>query len=124
MFRQGDVLLVKVKELPKKRGFFSIVREYTGDVVLAYGEATGHAHILDKDKVKAFVQTDEKPTKGVWDQSAERFIQVLEKTNLKHRHLPTGEATGEHADIELDPGVYKVVRQREWTEETNRWVED
>lgn len=40
-YRQGDILLVRVEKLPGK--LKSIERE-NGRVVLAHGEATGHAH--------------------------------------------------------------------------------
>lgn len=137
-YRQGDVMLVKVKDLPKpeakpKTMFDALSSaktnqvELDGDVVLAYGESTGHAHVLDHKKVEAWVTTASKeaPTKAVWDAAADRFIRVMETTSLKHLNLlDGGKPTGEHADIPLDPGVYKVVRQREWTDEQERWVND
>lgn len=132
-YRQGDVMLVKVKDLPAKQGDSSGFYRDTvpvgmdGDVVLAYGESTGHAHVLDHEKVEAWVTTASKeaPTKAVWDAAADRFIRVMEATSLKHLNLlDGGKPTGEHADIPLDPGVYKVVRQREWTDEQERWVND
>lgn len=133
-YRQGDVLLVKIEDLPEVKRYDSsgvsqgIVRAELGtDVVLAYGEATGHAHVLDREKVEAWVRTASKepPTKAVWDSAAERFIRVMEATSLKHLNLlKDGSPTGEHADIALDPGVYRVVRQREWTDEQERWVND
>lgn len=134
-YRQGDVMLVKVKDLPKAKmadpgympSLYSNKISMEGDVVLAYGESTGHAHVLDHEKVEAWVTTASKepPTKAVWDAAADRFIRVMETTSLKHLNLlDGGKPTGEHADIPLDPGVYKVVRQREWTDEQERWVND
>lgn len=116
VFRQGDVLLVKVAELPKKAK--DITPE--GDIVLAYGEVTGHAHRLALPPVLENMQvagvgkdkqlTVKKPVR-LWDAGAERFIQVLEKTSLTHE---------EHSQIPLDPGFYKVVQQREYDPEAER----
>ena len=43
MFRQGDVLVVPVDEIPT--GLKKVPREQ-GRLVLAHGEATGHAHVV------------------------------------------------------------------------------
>ena len=116
VYRQGDVMLVKVSSNPDDlpKGLKDQTSE--GRIVLAYGEVTGHAHALaeplteksPKGKVKAFSATP-------WDASAERFIQVLEKTALTHE---------EHDPIQLDKGIYKVVRQREYSPEAIRNVAD
>jgi hypothetical protein len=37
IYRQGDVTLVKVSEVP------TAAKELAGDVILAFGEVTGHA---------------------------------------------------------------------------------
>lgn len=105
MYRQGDVLLVKVDYVPE------IVRhgvepQHKYRVVLAFGETTGHAHaiypeveVIDGEKVA-------KPLPArLWDAGAERFLQVMEKTALRHE---------EHGAIDLEPGIYKVVQQREY----------
>lgn len=104
VFRQGDVLLQFVDELPKG------ARDITPEdrIVLAYGEVTGHAHaVYPEVEVIDGKETKKLPAK-LWDAGAERFIQVMEKTALKHE---------EHAPIPLDPGVYKVIRQREYDPE-------
>lgn len=119
MYRQGDVLLVKVDSPPK-----SVNEVKMGRVILAYGEVTGHAHVLEREKVVPLM-VHPRPDKAAWDSAAERFIQVLEKTSLKHLDLPKNDApTGEHADIALDPGIYRVVRQREWSDDMERYVSD
>jgi hypothetical protein len=122
MYRQGDVLLVKLE--PHLVPFGLVPLDVGQKVILAYGEHTGHAHVLDGAKVKAVLRSDHPIT--TWDAAAERFIQVLEGTHLRHLDLPRGEApTGEHADIALSPGVYRVIRQREWTDDDEqRWVND
>lgn len=105
VFRQGDVLMVKVGILPKNAVTF--VNPDENRVVLAYGEVTGHAH--------AIAVSPEKPVAKLWDAGAERFLQVIEKTVLRHE---------EHAEIEIDPGVYRVVIQKEYTPKALRNVAD
>ena len=91
MFRQGDILIVRVDgDVPK--GARAVERE--GDsVVLAHGEATGHRHrIRSRDA-------------DLYEHGAERFLRVRAPVALVHE---------EHAEIELRTGVYKIVRQREY----------
>lgn len=89
--RQGDVLLVKVDEIPVG------AQEVTsaGDVILAYGEVTGHAHrIAESSGAK------------MWSAGAERFLQVVARAALTHE---------EHALINLAPGIYRIPQQVEYT---------
>ena len=107
IYRQGDVLLIAVGALP--RGAKNVTEGPR--IVLAYGEVTGHAHALYEPlTLKA---PDGKAR--IWDAGAERYLQVLERTELKHE---------EHLPITLDPGNYKVVRQREYDPERDRFVAD
>jgi hypothetical protein len=101
IFRQGDVLLVRVGELPKH------AQDVTPSdrIVLAYGEVTGHAHAIYEPLTKA----------RLWNADAERFLQIIATTGLRHE---------EHATIELPVGVYKVVQQREYQPEGIRNVAD
>lgn len=107
MFRQGDVLIERVSALP------SGAKDVTPDdrIVLAYGEVTGHAHAIYEP------QTMTKPEgkARMWSAGAERFIQVMEATSLKHE---------EHAAIPLQPGIYRVHQQREYSPEAIRNVQD
>lgn len=111
VLRQGDVLLVKVAELPKR------AKDVTpeGDIILAHGEVTGHAHRLSLPNTMTMIEKGElvqAPKKvRLWDAGAERFIQVMEKTALTHE---------EHSPIPLDPGIYQVIRQREYDPEAER----
>lgn len=124
MFRQGDVLLVEVKAIPK--GAQDVTPK--DRIVLAYGEVTGHAHaiypepkllevgVIDRIRGKEPVPTKEMAIKAkLWDAGAERFLQVLEHTALKHE---------EHDAIALPVGNYRVVRQREYDPVANRMVAD
>lgn len=96
MFRQGDVLIEKIAEIPA-----DAKRRDTGRdrVVLAYGESTGHAHAIYDSRVCYFAPDD--TTLG------RAYIDVPEKTEVRHE---------EHGAITLEPGKYAVQRQRQWTE--------
>lgn len=92
--RQGDVLLRRVDSIPEN---VEVVPRDNGRVILAYGEMTGHAHAII-DETTELVTTTLSP-------SIERFLRVLEDTELKHE---------EHATVFLSPGVYEVIQQQEY----------
>ena len=93
MIRQGDVLLVPVDEIPA--GVRPVARA-DGRLVLATGEATGHAHaVLDAGAHLLENDVDE------------RFLQVLEEGGVTLTHE-------EHAAVRVPPGDYRVRRQREY----------
>ena len=113
IFRQGDVLLVAVaaslassaRPIPfEKRG-----------IVLALGEATGHAHVLEVPRSKAV-----RPI--YWDAGAERFVQLLAAQPLKHTN-PDG-SQADHDSIPLTPGLYQQGFQVEYSPEELRNVAD
>ena len=99
-YRQGDVLLVQVDALPSDAG---LQDKASSDIVLAYGELTGHAHVVNATAA------------SLCDSSGEYFLEVSAATPLSHQ---------EHASIVLEPGVYRVIRQREYTPQENRRVQD
>lgn len=107
LLRQGDVLLIRVADLPKG------AKDVTGEqrIVLAEGEVTGHAHAIS-DPLTATTPTGKA---RLWDAGAERYLQVLETVALQHE---------EHAAIPLDPGIYKIGHQREYSPEEIRRVAD
>lgn len=102
IYRQGDVLLVRVNEVPAEA---KEVKPEHGRIVLAHGEATGHTHaILDTERVTLLML------------EMKRYLKVEKKVALKHE---------EHAPIELPPGQYEVIRQREYVpKELPRYVAD
>lgn len=85
--RQGDVLIVKVEQQQDFEG------KSERDAILAYGEATGHHH-----KLAGTVET-------VREQGEISMFRVVQATSLVHQ---------EHDAITVEPGVYRVVRQREY----------
>lgn len=100
MYRQGDVLLVKVESLPQA------AEEMPPDerIVLAYGEVTGHAHAISQLQAKMYAD------------GTNRYLRVdKEGADLVHE---------EHSTIHLPEGFYRVVRQREYEPASVRFVAD
>jgi hypothetical protein len=88
--RQGDVLLIPVDEIPEAA---TLVPRDGNRVILAYGEATGHAHGFD-----AFAAS-------LQEADGRRYLRLREAAELRHE---------EHGPITVAPGCYEVVIQREF----------
>ena len=87
--RQGDVLLVAIGTLPDD----AEPEPVTTPLVLAYGEATGHAHVIDRPGARAFTSP------------AGRLLVLPDGAELVHQ---------EHAPVAVPPGIFRVVIQREY----------
>lgn len=105
IYRQGDVLIVRINALPK--GLYKVNRE-NGRVILAHSEVTGHAHALVENHVDLYSQDG----------------QLGNVTYLEVREAMAALAHDEHATIKLPIGHYKIVRQREYSPEAIRNVQD
>jgi hypothetical protein len=90
-YRQGDVFLMQVELLPSGAEVEEISDE---KIVLAYGEVTGHSHSVSPEDAKLYRSGDD------------RYLVV--ETNAKLIHE-------EHDAITLPNGVYRVIRQREYS---------
>lgn len=102
-YRQGDVLLVAVPAIPENAR--PRPRDQ-GRIVLALGEATGHAHAI-ADPRATLLET----------QLQERFLHILAEGGVLLRHE-------EHDPVPLPQGVYLVRRQREYVPGDWRMVAD
>lgn len=89
-FRQGDVFLVAVEAVPAGA---TKVRRQGRRVVLALGEATGHAHAIAD------------PGAELLAAGPDRYLRVTAPVVLGHE---------EHAAIAIPIGTYRVVIQREY----------
>lgn len=97
-FRQGDVLIEYVDELPK-----DAVKQ-TGRVILAHGEVTGHAHEVDMADADG------------WKHGDTMHVTTKRKTTVRHQ---------KHAPIPLKrKKIAKVTRQKEYTPAAIRNVAD
>lgn len=104
MFRQGDVLIVPVEKLPSE---LTPVKREAGRAVLAHGELTGHAHAIANKRATLF-----------------RDPKLNEMFMLVEGDKPVALKHDEHKTIDVPPGRYKVIRQREYSPEAIRNVAD
>lgn len=100
IYRQGDVLLVRVPRVPKA----ATPQGAASRIVLAEGEVTGHAHTIDGRKAQVSL-----------DEGGVMYVTIEELTEVRHQ---------EHAPVTLEPGAYRVMRQREYAPDEIRNVAD
>lgn len=100
-YRQGDVLLVKVDLDALPQG--AVQQDVDGRIVLAYGEVTGHAHAIDATLA------------SMYQWKGDRLLEAKVGARLVHE---------EHNPIDLEPGYYRVVQQREYEPGSYRTVID
>lgn len=100
--RQGDVVLVKVASVPK--GYEDAPRDRIGRIVLAYGESSGHAHAIRNMGVCGF---------RIAGSEDVDYIEVGGSGATLAHELESGQMA-EHQPLSLEPGAYRVVRQREY----------
>ena len=87
MYRQGDILFKKITALP-------VHLKEKPDNVVAGGEGSAHAHMLVNGDLFQLGNSDPK-----------LYIRTHDNSRLIHE---------EHLPIRLEPGVYEVIRQREY----------
>jgi hypothetical protein len=91
-FYQGDVCIIKVDQVPTKAKKQQRPKDR---LVLEHGEVTNHAHAIhDVDKCDLYVE------------GTRRFLEVCFALPLVHE---------EHDTIILEPGIYEIKRQRQWS---------
>lgn len=89
LYRHGDVLVARVGSIPKRA-------ERVAGLTLARGEATGHSHRIAEDDGRA----------QLLRHGGELFLKIEERSaTLVH---------DEHGPIALEPGMYRVWKQREY----------
>lgn len=111
MFRQGDVLIIPLAGHAPPAHAKPLARE-GGRVVLAHGEVTGHAHAIGSPRAALF--RDDGSNGG---SNGRTLLQVIGADAVQLSHE-------EHGTIALDPGLYEVRRQREYSPEEIRNVAD
>ena len=111
MAAQGDLLIRRIAELPKDA---KIIEAEKGVFVVAHSE-TGHNHVIDAmPQVKFFTTGDPMIS----------YLQVIEATDEAEtviRHLRSFDT---HESIKVPVGIFEIRRQREYTPEGWRRVED
>jgi hypothetical protein len=112
-YRQGDVLIERIATIPTT----ATKQKRSKRVILAHGEVTGHHHALETSdpadwwKEGEIAPTLEKPS----TLAGELFV------TLPHGGVVTHQ---EHGKIELPAGNYRISRQREYSPEAIRNVQD
>jgi len=109
MYRQGDVYIIPVTEDNAPELEKDTVPRDRGRVVLAYGEATGHAHAIHNPTAQYF------PIVGKPKEDDDRLLKIVQTSDLVHE---------EHSTVAIPPGLYIVRRQREYHPEEIRTVAD
>lgn len=105
VIRQGDVALVRVREIPKD----AIEQPVKGGkVILAYGEMTGHHHRFE------FMDTSHN-VKLYATAGGARYLDVSAPSDLLHE---------EHSTALVPAGKYLAPNQVEYTPEALRRVAD
>lgn len=110
---QGDVMILRVKSIPKK-GLKQVKRE-GGKLIVTHSE-TGHHHTIERERVT------------MWEDSADPLVAWLEVHDVED--LPNiAELVHErpwdtHETLEIPAGKYQIRRQREYTPEGWRQVAD
>lgn len=105
-YRQGDVLLVRAAQLP--RNIRKLARR-DGRLVLADGEATGHAHAIEEPGVQLYERRLTHPIEA----------RLTREGRLPALFLVVGDEGAtvlheEHEPIAIPPGEYEIRRQREY----------
>ena len=91
VFRQGDVVLIPVSKLPQK---IVATKRQHNRLILAEGEATGHAHAISDENATLWMGEDGK-----------MFLSATKDVALQHE---------EHGTIHVPAGLFEVRRQREY----------
>ena len=117
--RQGDVGLIKLSE--PFVGNVKLVPNTNGQVILAYGEATGHMHAIrtgfESNVAELFevIPEESKAEEEKNLQMGQHLLRVYQNTSLQHP---------EHGPINLTPGDWLVRIQREYHPQAIRQVTD
>lgn len=107
MAAQGDLLLRRIDALPED---VKPVAATNGRFTLAHSE-TGHDHIvMERPSVRLFSAMDEF-----------RAYLVVEDEPAELKHLRDFDT---HQSVKIEPGIYEVRRQREYTPEGFRRAAD
>lgn len=114
LYRHGDVIIRRINTPIPDNATKSRDPE-TGRMILAYGEITGHAHAVigDADLLEIPRELTDTVIRNI-----EKYLEVHNGgAQIVHE---------EHATINLPPGRYAIVRQREYTsaDMAPRYVED
>lgn len=104
---QGDVYFIRLEKMPE--GDFVEVAPENGHLIITHSE-TGHHHTMNPANAKLY------RTK---DNDYDAVLVIDRPTSLDHQR-----SFDTHEPILFDTGIFKVRRQREYTPEGYRKVQD
>lgn len=108
---QGDLLIRKIDSLPKNAVKLNAEK---GNYVVAHSE-TGHNHVIaERENVSLYTTNDPMIS----------YLEVIEATDATEVLLEHLRSFDTHETIKINPGIYEIRRQREYTPEGWRRVED
>lgn len=108
---QGDLLIRRIDKLPSG---VKLVVPTDGQHIVAHSE-TGHNHVIAaRPNVELYTTGDPMIS----------YLQVIEATDATETLLEHLRSYDTHETIKISPGIYEVRRQREYTPEGWRRVED
>lgn len=109
---QGEALFRRIDAAPDS---LVDVAPVDGQVIIAHSE-TGHHHVMSADTV-----TLHRPAEGVAVPEGLEILYAIVREPTALEHLRPHDT---HEPILFEPGVYEIRRQREYTPEGFRRVED
>ncbi len=105
--QQGDVLLKKVESIPSGK------KEYKSELILAYGEVTGHCHRIvwegNRVSIQQSLPTEVPPQIRLFTVGGKTYVEAP---------LPFSVVHEEHKRIDVPAGDYEVHIVREWDYDT------
>lgn len=108
---QGDLLIRRINKLPKNA---KPIQAEKGVFVVAHSE-TGHNHVIaERPSVKLYTTGDPMVS----------YLEVIEATDAMETLLEHLRGHDTHETIVIPNGVFEIRRQREYTPEGWRRVED
>lgn len=108
---QGDLLIRRINALPKDA---KPVAGDNGKFIVAHSE-TGHNHVIaERTNVRLYTTGDPMVS----------YLEVVEATDAAETLIEHLRSYDTHESIAVPPGVFEIRRQREYTPEGWRRVED
>lgn len=111
MAAQGDLMIRRIDALPTD---VTPMKAENGQYVVAHSE-TGHNHVItQRPNVKMFLTDDPMVS----------YLEVVEATDVTETLLEHLREFDTHESIAIPAGIFEIRRQREYTPEGWRKVED
>lgn len=108
---QGDIYIRRIYKLPKEA---KVINAEKGFFVVAHSE-TGHNHVIAERPNVSFYSGDDPMVS---------YLQVIEATDQTETLLEHLRSFDTHETIKFPAGIFEIRRQREYTPEGWRRVED